>query len=357
MRSYYLKHRTEFIILRDYIIGWEIAMTLWMLVRNVGVTVQAPVQPTVLENLEMLLIFGPLAGILFGLAQIKLETYWYGKVPLWVLAVRGIVSSTVIMTVLFMLAYVFFREVVVFDEEVTFVQFITNPNAIMTYAYSIFVASVMSTIRQLNLLLGKGKLWRLLRGDFYNPRVENRVFMFIDLKGSTKIAEQLGHLKYSQFLQDCFKDLSVVGRFDAEIYQYVGDEVVLSWRVRPNMDYSRCLDAYWAFEDQLISRTDYYGDKYGIQPEFKAGLHLGEVTTAEVGDLKREIAHHGDTINVTSRIQEKCNEFDSSLLISEDFMNRIYVNGKFKADFKAEEKLRGREESIKLFSLERTKHQ
>lgn len=354
MRRIYNKYRLEFIILRDYIIGWEIALTFWVLVRNVGVTIQAPAIPTTYENIEIILLFGPIAGILFGFAQIKLETYWYGRLPLWLLAVRGIVSSTIIMTVILALAYIFFREVVGFDTYVTFWGFIQNPNTIMTYAYSIIVASVMSTIRQLNLLLGKGKLLRLLRGDFYTPRVENRVFMFVDLKGSTKIAEQLGHLKYSRFLQDCFKDLSVVGLYGAEIYQYVGDEVVLSWRITANTDYSKCLDAFWAYEDQLISRSDYYSKNYSIHPEFKAGLHLGEVTTAEVGDIKREIAHHGDTINVTARIQEKCNDLESSLLISEQFLDRIHINGKFSADFKAEERLRGKEEAIKLYSLERT---
>ncbi len=354
MRRIYNKYRLEFIILRDYIIGWEIALTLWVLVRNVGVTVDAPARPSTFENIEMILLFGPVAGILFGFAQIKLETYWYGKVPLWVLALRGFVSSTIIMSVIFLFAYGFFKEVVVFDTEVTFWEFIKNPNAIMTYAYSIFVASVMSTIRQLNILLGKGKLLRLIRGDFYSPRVENRVFMFIDLKGSTKIAEQLGHLKYSRFLQDCFKDLGVVAPFGAEIYQYVGDEVVLSWRITANTDYSKCLDAFWAYEDRLASRHDYYSKNYSVQPKFKAGLHLGEVTTAEVGDIKREIAHHGDTINVTARIQEKCNDLESSLLISEQFLDRIHINGKFSADFKAEEQLRGKKEFIKLYSLERT---
>lgn len=331
-----------------------IALALWMIVRNVGVSNDSPATPSTFESIEIVLLFGPMAGILFGFAQIKLETYWYGKVPLWLLAIRGFLSSILIMTVIFLFAYAFFDNVVGFDEEVKFIQFILDPSALLTYAYSILVASVLSTIRQLNLLLGKGNLLRLIRGDFYSPRVENRVFMFIDLKGSTKIAEQLGHLKYSKFLQDCFKDLSVVAQFGANIYQYVGDEVVLSWQMSSTMDYSKCLDAYWSFEDQLKSRHDYYRNQYGIQPEFKAGLHLGEVTTAEVGDIKREIAHHGDTINVTSRIQEKCNEFDSSLLISKAFLDRIHLNGKFKADFKAEEKLRGKEASIELYSLERT---
>ena len=54
--------------------------------------------------------------------------------------------------------------------------------------------------------------------------------MFLDLKSSTTHAEQLGHIKYSQLIQDCFYELTeVVTRREAQIYQYVGDEIVLTW--------------------------------------------------------------------------------------------------------------------------------
>ena len=47
--------------------------------------------------------------------------------------------------------------------------------------------------------------------------------MFLDLVGSTKIAERLGHKTYSRFIRHCFHDLTdIVLRYKAEIYQYVG---------------------------------------------------------------------------------------------------------------------------------------
>lgn len=353
MRRFYHKYRAEFILIRDSVIGWELALIFWTLVRNVGVKLQGVAKLTALENLEIILIFGPAAGILFGLAQIQLEKVWYGKVPLWRLALRGVFSTTVIMTFIILCGYLFFKEVIGFDTEVTLWEFLQIPNTIMTYFYSILVASVLATIRQLNLVLGKGNLLRLIKGDFYMPRVELRLFMFIDLEGSTSLAEELGHLKYSRYIQDCFKDLSVVAPYEAEIYQYVGDEVVLTWKITPNTDYSKCVEAFWSYEDQLLSRKDYYLETYGSKPKFKAGLHLGEVTTAEVGDIKREIAYHGDTINITARIQERCKSMDTSLLISEQLLNRLHLNGHIQAEFMAEEKLRGKKKPVKLFSLKR----
>lgn len=347
-------HREDLRLLRDYVIGWMVALGLWILVRNYGVTTEAPANPEPHENLRMLFVFGPLAGLLFGIAQIKFERHLFRRVPLWKLSLLGLLINGVIMGLIFIMAYQFFKNVVGFNEPVTFRAFINNPSAILTFFYSLFVNFVMASIREVNLLLGKGNLWRFIRGDFYSPRVENRVFMFIDLKGSTTIAEQLGHIKYSRFLQDCFYDLNVIRHSGAEVYQYVGDEVVLSWRVKKNMDYAKCLKAFWAYEDELEKREQYYLDKYGLSPKFKAGINLGEVTTAEVGEIKREIAYHGDTMNIAARIQDKCNDYGRTLLVSEHFHDNVGANGIFTFELMGEEMLRGKNQSLKIYAVNRT---
>ncbi|MFT6871155.1 MAG: adenylate cyclase [Roseivirga sp.] len=354
MRSFLVKNQEALHLIRDYIFGWVIALAFWVIVRNVGVQVDAPAQPTVLHNIRIIFVFGTLAGILFGIAQYKLEKYLYRRVPLWELSLYGLMTDTAIMTVMLALAYRFLRDIVGFDREVSFIQFIQNPSAILTFLYAILVSFVLSAIRQLNLLLGRGNLLRFIKGDFYEPRVENRAFMFVDLKDSTGIAEKLGHIKYSSFIQDCFYDLRVVQAFDAEVYQYVGDEVVLSWRVKKNMDYTKCLKAFWVFEDQLKDRADFYLNKYGVKPSFKAGLHFGEVTTAEVGEIKREIAYHGDTMNIAARIQEKCNEFKKTLLISEFIHSELQTNGSCNFELMGEELLRGKQEGVRIYAVNRS---
>ena len=346
--------RQERRLLRDYVLGWMIALGLWMIVRNYGVTVDAPADPQPHHNLRMLLVFGPLAGLLFGIVQIKFERYLWRRIPLWKLLFYGLLTNTLIMGVLFVMAYFFFKNVVGFNQPVTFGEFVANPNAILTFAYSLFVNFVMVSIREVNMLLGPGNLWRLIRGDFYSPRVENRIFMFLDLKGSTTIAEELGHIKYSRFIQDCFYDLNVVRHFDAEVYQYVGDEAILSWRVKPKkMDYLQCVKAFWAYEDKLTERKDYYEQTYGMSPTFKAGINLGEVTTAEVGEIKREIAYHGDTINIAARIQGRCNDYGQSLLVSEYFGSQLTSNGIYDLNLMGEEVLRGKNDALKIYAVNR----
>ncbi len=142
--------------------------------------------------------------------------------------------------------------------------------------------------------------------------------MFLDLRSSTTYAEQIGHEKFSEMIQDCFYDLAmVVEEHRAEIYQYVGDEAVLTWKMKNGLSDHNSLRAFFAFDDRLKSRSEYYREKYGFIPEFKAGLNGGEVMVAEVGEIKKEIAYHGDVLNTGARIQARCNFYGRNLLISE----------------------------------------
>ncbi len=47
------------------------------------------------------------------------------------------------------------------------------------------------------------------------------------------------------------------------------------------------------------------------------------VTAVEVGEHKREIAYHGDTLNTVGRIQSVCNEYNRSLIISQYLLDKV----------------------------------
>jgi len=95
-------------------------------------------------------------------------------------------------------------------------------------AYFSVVIFLITFFRAVDQKFGPGVLWNMLLGKYHQPQEEQRIFMFLDLKSSTTIAEELGHLRFSRFIQDCFYDLNeIVPQFKAEIYQYVGDEAVL----------------------------------------------------------------------------------------------------------------------------------
>ena len=91
----------------------------------------------------------------------------------------------------------------------------------------------------------------------------------------------------------------------------------------------------------------------GTVPVFKAGMNLGKVTVAEVGVVKREIAFHGDTINTAARIQDKCNELDQRLLISEFLQEKLNGSPEFIRKRIGTMHLRGRQKTIDLFAVEK----
>ena len=222
----------------------------------------------------------------------------------------------------------------------------------MTLVYVFFMSIVISFIIQVNTKFGPGVLIPLLLGRYANPKEEERVFIFLDLKSSTTHAEKLGHVKYSKLIRDCFLKINYISvTYGAEIYKYVGDEVVLSWPTKGLEDTATCVDFYFACKADFLNRKAYYIKKYGVFPEFKAGLHYGLVTAVEVGDVKREIAFHGDTLNVTARIQAKCNELDADLIISEDLKDTIKNKHYFRFESQGLVPLKGRKQEICIYTV------
>jgi len=266
------------------------------------------------------LFIGPLFGSISGYAQVLTEEHGYKRMSLGKLMVLRVVFVILFLAALFVLSYF------IFGRHVSFKQFVFEPGSFGIFVYIVAVDFFMLCLRQVNLFLGKDNLKKLIRGKFYSPREEERIFMFLDLKSSTTHAENLGHIEYSKMIQDCFNDLGVVIENEAEIYQYVGDEAILTWKLDDGLRNQNCIRAFYNFKNQLLKKGDHYLSSYNFMPEFKAGLNSGIVTVTEIGKYKKEIAYHGDTINTAARIQAKCNDFDQELLISGNLVAQLGDN-------------------------------
>ena len=177
--------------------------------------------------------------------------------------------------------------------------------------------------------------------------------MFLDMKSSTAIAEELGHVNYFAFLQEYYDELSdSIINHSGEVYQYIGDEVVVSWTERTGLKDSNCIKCFFAMKEDMSNRSEYYLEKYNAVPDFKAGLHIGKVTTGEIGALKKEIVFSGDVLNVTSRIQGLCKEYQSDLLVSDELINLFddSLNKNIKSIGTIN--LKGRSEPMKIYSVQ-----
>jgi len=205
---------------------------------------------------------------------------------------------------------------------------------------------------QLDVLLGDGAFRRYMSGKFHKPRKQQMVFMFLDMKGSTKVAETLGDEKYYSLVDDFFHDISrPIIESEAEIYKYVGDEVIIMWPLEKALKEPTCLDLFFYIKKKIKRRRDYYNGKYGMLPEFKAGLHCGPVVSAIIGDIRKEIVYSGDVLNTASRLQESCNEMGTDILISDTLKSSLKWTGRYVPESKGKVLLKGKVQETEIFSV------
>lgn len=226
-------------------------------------------------------------------------------------------------------------------------------NALNIVGFSFMVILLLQYINLTFRLVGPRILWNYIIGRYHTPKEEERIFMFLDMKSSTTIAEKLGHFRWHNMLNDFFFDLAEpVSRSEGSIYQYVGDEVVISWPKKRGLRNLNCIRCFFRIKKKINVKRDRYLKKYGFEPIFKAGYHIGKVVTGEIGDYKKEIVFHGDTINTASRIQDECNRLGRFILISEDLLNELNLDGEFVEEYMGSILLRGKGREIRLFSLQ-----
>jgi class 3 adenylate cyclase len=218
------------------------------------------------------------------------------------------------------------------------------------YMASIIIVSQFYT--EVSESIGPGVLANFFTGKYHTPIEEERIYMFLDMRSSTTIAENLGHVRYFEMLREYYADLSdPIIKYSGEIYQYVGDEIIVSWKLKNGLKNNNCVHCFFAMRAAIIKQTSKYKKKFGLLPQFKAGLHFGKVTTGEIGVIKKDIIFTGDVLNTTARIQGLCNTYNVDIIISADLLKKLDLDSHFQIKTLGENELRGRNEKIELFTI------
>ena len=215
-------------------------------------------------------------------------------------------------------------------------------------------ALLVGVIFELTRLVGSRVLFNVALGRYRVPVREERVLMFLDLAGSTSLAESMGELRVQNLLTRFFFDIdAAIVAHGGEVHAYVGDEVIVTWPLDDRMLGGRCVDCFFAIADTIAGKADSYRQEFGMVPGFRAGLHAGPVVISECGSSRRQLAYFGDTVNVTARLQEHCKEVGRSLLVSSELLRHMTLKAAFAVEPLGEARLRGRAAAIELFAVER----
>ena len=308
-----------------------------------------PFEP--LQFTIQIVVLGLAIGIPFGIMDFFMDTNWIKRNSYWKIITLEVLVQTGI--AVFSLAILVITSNQIDSVRISLIQFIFSPTTLLWVVFSFIVSFFIYFMEIVKSKIGGRVMLNLILGKYHSPRVESRIFMFLDMKDSTTHAENLGHIKFSSLIQDSINDLTPsIIQHKVEVYQYVGDEAVLTWNLTNGFQNSNCLQAYYTFLQTLENRREYYENEYGFVPFFKAGVHLGEVSVSEVGIIKREIAYHSDVLNTAARIQGKCNEFNAKLLISDELKEKLNNQKYFSFKHIGGISLKGKQNLVNIYKVD-----
>jgi adenylate cyclase len=214
----------------------------------------------------------------------------------------------------------------------------------------IVIILVTEVLIEVDQKYSPGVFWQIITGKYLSPSTETRIIMFLDLKDSTPIAETLGHEKYFSFIKDFiyYVSSSVLDN-GGHIHQYVGDEIVVTWPYRRS-NIQKSVNTVILARRTLQHASDYFRRKYDMSPEFKVGMHIGEVTIGEIGVMKKEIAISGDAMNIAARIRTACGELNQKFIVSQEYFESNVLKS-WQGENLGEITLKGVEKPIQLYAL------
>lgn len=304
-------------------------------------------------NFQNSLVFISIGSFFMGLLQGWIEVAWlrrrFVKKSLWVKIVfKGTVYLLLI--ILFLIALTYATTNYQTDAVVQFIRRFSFWSIVLYAGAIINIALFFSEVGE---HMGNGMLMNYFLGKYHNPNQETRIFMFLDMKSSTTIAEKIGHEKYFDLIKAYYDDMTdAILETSGEIYQYVGDEIVVTWPKNVGIYANNCIQCFAKISQIFEQNKDGYLKRFGLVPEFKAGYHLGEVTSGEIGIIKKDIIFTGDVLNTTARIQGQCNTYNAKALISGDLLDELQKEDPISFTRIGELVLRGKIEPIQLFKVE-----
>ncbi len=210
-------------------------------------------------------------------------------------------------------------------------------------------------VLQMSRLVGERTLRDIVLGRYHRSRTEERFFLFVDVVGSTPLAERIGPAAAHRFLGDVFRLASdPIDDCAGEVHQYVGDEIVITWTVAEGHDGARPVACFFAIEQALLRAAPEFERRFAAVPRVHGALHAGPVITGEVGGSRRAIVFHGDVMNTTSRIEQATRDLGHRFLVSGDALARLPDREGFAFEDLGAQPLRGRAAAMQVYAVTAT---
>jgi adenylate cyclase len=218
-------------------------------------------------------------------------------------------------------------------------------------------AAVISVLMNLGFgianIIGPRAFLNFVSGRYHSPIEENRFVLFVDIAGSTGLAERLGGVAIHRFLDHTFRLLTLaVVDYRGEVLNYVGDEVIVTWPERGGAVDCRPLQCFVAMRDELSRASSQFEREFGATPRIRGSLHFGPVIVGEIGDVKRAIVFNGDVMNTAARLEELSRKVEGGFLASRAAMDRFSSAPPFAVRDLGQLPIRGRADGIDVVGID-----
>ena len=190
--------------------------------------------------------------------------------------------------------------------------------------YSGVMSVFMNLAFSITNIIGRKTFFNLVTGRYHTPVEETRFVLFVDIAGSTTLAERLGGPGIHRFLDKTFRALTgPVIDHRGEILNYVGDEIIVTWPEASGAVDGRPLRCFLAMRAILQQFHGRFEKEFGVAPRIRGSLHFGTVIIGEIGDIKRAITFNGDVMNTAARLEELSRNIEGGFLASRVAIDRF----------------------------------
>ena len=312
-------------------------------------TSEASVESAVRGALDGALITIPVGVYLLFVREGRLRP-WFQRLSFW----TDLALSSAIVLAIFLVGRAL-GQVVTTLKPRRFLTSFTDAHLVYAVPFFVVLAVVIQFVLQMNRMVGANVLGYFMAGVYRHPKAEERIFLFIDLAGSTRLAEEMGSARYFELLRRFVDDCSEpVLRSEGEIYQYAGDEVLITWPIETGLHHANCVRCFFDIRSVVERNATRYEREFGTVPRFRGGVHGGIVTGGELGDLRQQIVFVGDVLNTAARLEEHAKRSNLDLVISGSLLERLTLPAGVVATHRGELALRGKEAPVAAYSLSGT---
>lgn len=307
-------------------------------------------------------VSGAIVGLVAGLMMSYLELYLFTRKIrkikfIWLLTLKSLIYLLIFTIIIFNIV-VFSR---MYRLQMTYIEvlnaadfqyYISNGTFKLEILYTISFAFIIIFTRMVDKKMGQGILANYIKGKYFEPIHEARIVLFINIADSNQLLNKLGPLKFHKFLNQYYSDLTLPAISNGGIiHEYIEDLMVVSWTMNIGLTNANCIKTFFNIKSTIDKKKIWYLKQYGFMPRIRAGLHTGSLVTSEIGEIKTQIVFHGNTMNTTSRILDKCYEFKLGLLASDQLIRMLGMTKNYNLHSVGNIQLKGKQKGLELFEI------